>query len=164
MVEEIRLLINSLSEKHFDLVCDLWNKLLGIERQDLFFSFTELPAKADPECISPEWEEIGLYQFFEQKHFEQKHSLQLTRDFLRLCKSKRNSKIRVKRKKGSKSILDVLEQYNVKIKSRMILCPFHADTHPSCRIYPETDTFYCFGCGKYGTATELEEKLKEVQL
>ena len=30
----------------------------------------------------------------------------------------------------------------------MILCPFHGETKPSMRIYP--DHYYCFGCGAYG--------------
>ena len=31
---------------------------------------------------------------------------------------------------------------------RMILCPFHGETKPSMRIYP--DHYYCFGCGACG--------------
>ena len=30
----------------------------------------------------------------------------------------------------------------------MILCPFHGETKPSMRIYP--DHYYCFGCGAWG--------------
>jgi len=28
----------------------------------------------------------------------------------------------------------------------MAHCPFHDDTHPSFVVYPDTDSFYCFGC------------------
>ena len=31
-------------------------------------------------------------------------------------------------------------------------CPFHADDRPSFTLYPETDTYYCFGCGAHGDA------------
>jgi len=30
------------------------------------------------------------------------------------------------------------------------LCPFHEDRIPSLTVYPATDTFHCYGCGKHG--------------
>ena len=30
----------------------------------------------------------------------------------------------------------------------MVSCPFHDDTEPSCKLYP--DHYYCFGCGAHG--------------
>ena len=29
-------------------------------------------------------------------------------------------------------------------------CPFHEDQHPSFVLYPESQSFYCFGCQAYG--------------
>ncbi len=29
-------------------------------------------------------------------------------------------------------------------------CPFHPDQHPSCVVYPDTQSFYCFGCQAHG--------------
>lgn len=29
-------------------------------------------------------------------------------------------------------------------------CPFHEDDHPSFTVYPDSNTYYCFGCGKHG--------------
>lgn len=29
-------------------------------------------------------------------------------------------------------------------------CPFHDDKHPSFTVYPETGTYYCFGCKAHG--------------
>lgn len=34
-------------------------------------------------------------------------------------------------------------------------CLFHADSTPSLVIYPETQSFYCFGCGAWGDALNL---------
>jgi hypothetical protein len=37
-------------------------------------------------------------------------------------------------------------------KNYLALCPFHNDRHPSLCVYPETNTFHCFGCQKGGDA------------
>src|SRR5690554_4418495 len=56
-------------------------------------------------------------------------------------------------------ITKVLSHYNIKIdKNHHIKCPFHQDDKPSCKIYPETGTFHCFGCGATGDQIEFIEK------
>ena len=35
------------------------------------------------------------------------------------------------------------------------LCPFHAETQPSCYINIEKMIYHCFGCGKAGTVTAM---------
>ena len=35
------------------------------------------------------------------------------------------------------------------------LCPFHQDEHPSLVVYPETRSFYCFGCGASGDVIDF---------
>jgi len=45
-----------------------------------------------------------------------------------------------------------------KYRSHHIKCPFHEDDKPSCRIYPQTNTFHCFGCGAKGDAIEFIQK------
>ncbi|NJO89066.1 MAG: hypothetical protein HC831_08990 [Chloroflexia bacterium] len=48
-------------------------------------------------------------------------------------------------------IFTVLSKYSLKPgKNNHIRCPFHDDSTPSCKIYPETGTYHCFGCGKTG--------------
>lgn len=38
-------------------------------------------------------------------------------------------------------------------------CPFHKDTYPSFFVYPNNNTFYCFGCGKSGDSIAFEMAL-----
>ena len=60
------------------------------------------------------------------------------------------------------SILQVLAHYNLKPdRNNHIKCPFHEDDKPSCRIYPETNTFHRFGCGATGDQIEFIEKYEK---
>jgi len=59
------------------------------------------------------------------------------------------------------SILSVLKYYgHHPDRNNMLKCPFHADDTPSMKIYPNTNTFNCFGCGKNGDVIEFIQ-LKE---
>jgi len=42
-------------------------------------------------------------------------------------------------------------------KNYIALCPFHQEKHPSFYIYPETNSFYCFGCLKGGDVIKFAE-------
>ena len=57
------------------------------------------------------------------------------------------------------NILDVLDHYGITYKpsGRIYLtcCLFHKDDTPSMVIYPETNSFYCFGCGTSGTPENI---------
>ena len=35
-------------------------------------------------------------------------------------------------------------------RNQKCLCPFHSEKTPSMVIYPDTQSFYCFGCGAGG--------------
>lgn len=39
------------------------------------------------------------------------------------------------------------------------LCPIHNDSTPSFKVYEETNTFYCFGCGVAGKPVDLVRML-----
>jgi DNA primase catalytic core len=54
------------------------------------------------------------------------------------------------------SITQVLQYYHLHPdRNHLIACPFHDDKSPSLKIYTETNTFNCFGCGATGDAIEF---------
>ena len=54
------------------------------------------------------------------------------------------------------SIYTVLKHYGLEPdRNNMLKCPFHADDKPSLKIYSNTNTFNCFGCGKNGDQIEF---------
>ena len=58
--------------------------------------------------------------------------------------------------KSRLSIHTVLNHYGHPAnRNNMLKCPFHADDTPSMKIYPNTNTFNCFGCGKNGDQIEF---------
>lgn len=42
------------------------------------------------------------------------------------------------------------------------LCPFHSEKTPSFVVYPETQSFYCFGCGVGGDVITFIKKINNV--
>ncbi len=60
-------------------------------------------------------------------------------------------------------ILKLLAHYSIKPdparvgagKNNHIKYPFHDDDTPSCKIYPETNTYHCFACGKTGDVIQF---------
>lgn len=43
------------------------------------------------------------------------------------------------------------------------ICPFHDDINPSMRIYPETGTFHCFGCGAGHSVFEFVMRMEGIE-
>jgi DNA primase len=56
-------------------------------------------------------------------------------------------------------IEDVVAKHGVVLRdsgSHLVgLCPFHQDEHPSFAVYPETRSFYCFGCNAGGDVIDF---------
>ncbi len=51
--------------------------------------------------------------------------------------------------KQNLSILEVVKHYgHSPNRNHLIKCPFHEDDKPSLQLYPKTNTWHCFGCGK----------------
>ena len=42
------------------------------------------------------------------------------------------------------------------------LCPFHSEKTPSFVVYPETQSFYCFGCGAGGDVITFVRKISNL--
>ena len=62
-------------------------------------------------------------------------------------------------------INDVISTY-VTLKRRgrtyVGLCPFHNEKTPSFTVYPETQSFYCFGCGAGGDAIGFVKRIENL--
>ncbi len=41
-------------------------------------------------------------------------------------------------------------------------CPFHSEKTPSCTVFPDTQTFYCFGCGAGGDVITFIMKIENL--
>lgn len=62
-------------------------------------------------------------------------------------------------------IVDVVGNYvQLKRKGRLYggLCPFHSEKTPSFVVYPETQSFYCFGCGAGGDVITFVRKINNL--
>ena len=61
------------------------------------------------------------------------------------------------RVRESVRLADVLALYHLQPnKAGFLHCPFHSgDRSPSLKIYPDQNTWHCFGCGKSGTVIDF---------
>jgi len=66
--------------------------------------------------------------------------------------------------KNDISIVEIISRY-IEIEGTpnryKARCPFHEDDSPSLVIYPDTNTFFCFGCGAYGNPITFIKKIEE---
>ena len=63
-------------------------------------------------------------------------------------------------------ITDVVGSYvQLKRKGRLYggLCPFHSEKTPSFYVYPDTQSFYCFGCGAAGDVISFIKKIDNLE-
>lgn len=62
-------------------------------------------------------------------------------------------------------IEDVVGSYvNVKRRGRNLvgLCPFHSEKTPSFTVYPDSQSFYCFGCGAGGDVVTFVRRMENL--
>ena len=60
---------------------------------------------------------------------------------------------------------DVMKSYvNLIRRGRNFVCscPFHSEKTPSCTIYLDTQSFYCFGCGAGGDVITFIRKIENL--
>ena len=64
------------------------------------------------------------------------------------------------------NILELIKQYNIQLQTAgnlyKIACPFHGEKAASCFIYPDTNSFYCFGCGAGGDVIQFARLYNKV--
>lgn len=64
------------------------------------------------------------------------------------------------------NIEDVVSGYNIQLKRRgrnlLGLCPFHGEKTPSFNLYPENNSFYCFGCHIGGDVITFIRKIENL--
>lgn len=61
------------------------------------------------------------------------------------------------RMRESVRLADVLALYHLQPnRAGFLHCPFHSgDRSPSLKVYPDQNTWHCFGCGKSGTVIDF---------
>ena len=57
--------------------------------------------------------------------------------------------------KETLKIADVLTFYGVVLNRNKALCPLHNEKSPSFTIYPNTNSWHCFGCGAGGSVIDF---------
>lgn len=67
-----------------------------------------------------------------------------------------------RRAKDLVRLTDVLARYNLTPnRAGFLHCPFHSgDRDASLKIYPDTDSWYCFGCGEGGDVIDFVAKME----
>lgn len=78
--------------------------------------------------------------------------------------AKQTTELGIAKKKAKQTnIVDVATQLGINVvkkgKYYIALCPFHNDKNPSLFLYPNTNSYYCFGCQEHGDIIDLYAKL-----
>lgn len=58
--------------------------------------------------------------------------------------------------KAAVPIMDAAQRYGLTVdRHGRALCPYHSEKTPSFKLYPDSNTFHCFGCQQSGDVTDL---------
>lgn len=59
---------------------------------------------------------------------------------------------------------EVVEEYGFKVRGGKIPCPWHEEEEPSCHLYEDSNSLYCFGaCRKRRSVIDLAMKQEELE-
>ena len=88
---------------------------------------------------------------------------------MQVCRTQSRPPIAKEKVKAVLDIMDVAEvfsgQINTRPKQPLIICPCHNDKHiGSCRVYRDTNTFYCEACQTSGDALKLASGYMDIPL
>ena len=65
--------------------------------------------------------------------------------------------------KAKLTLSTVLQHYGlVTARNNLLCCPFHDDKTPSLQLYPRTNSYHCFGCGKSGDVIQFIEDFEQL--
>lgn len=64
--------------------------------------------------------------------------------------------------KESNDIVQVISSFTSLNSHYMAICPIHQDKKPSLRVYPDTQSFYCFGCHAGGDVISFISLYKNI--
>ena len=67
--------------------------------------------------------------------------------------------------KNANDIVSVVSSYAAlkkQGKNQNCLCPFHSEKSPSCTVFPDSQSFYCFGCGAGGDVITFIMKIENL--
>ena len=94
----------------------------------------------------------------------EKHLYRLKRQ-LAFLKNKRTPLVNFQIKLDKARVYPIYELARDKLELRQVgrkfvaLCPYHDERTPSFYLYPETNTFHCYGCGAHGDVINLTQQL-----
>lgn len=76
------------------------------------------------------------------------------------------SRVDVEEVKRRNPIQGIVERHGVRLRGEgrrlVALCPFHEDRSPSFSVYPDTQSFHCFGCGASGDVIDFARRIEGV--
>lgn len=72
----------------------------------------------------------------------------------------------VRRIKAAVDLVQVMGEYAPLRKAGRMwacCCPFHQERSPSCYVYPDQQTYHCFGCGAHGDVITLVRNRENIE-
>ncbi len=72
------------------------------------------------------------------------------------------AKVRIKEALSMVSVVEAYFPLRRSGSTFSALCPFHKEKTPSFRVFPHSDTFRCFGCGKGGDIFTFVQEMERV--